>query len=154
MGVDGPIRVVAADDSLLIRESIAAMLSSEPAIELAAVCSDGKQLESAIALERPRAVILDICMPPSGDGEGIRIATRLRQSDPEMGVVVLSQYAEAAYALALLEGGSDRRAYLLKERIRDRAELVRAVTTVADGGSVIDPRIVDVLIEAQARVAR
>jgi DNA-binding NarL/FixJ family response regulator len=154
MAAGGTVRIVAADDALLIRESLGAMLASDPAIELAAVCSDGNELRRAIAAERPEAVIVDIHMPPSGDGEGIKIASELRESDPEIGVVVLSQYAEAAYALALLEGGSSRRAYLLKERIRDRAELVRAITTVAEGGSVIDPRIVDVLIEARARSAR
>ena len=97
---------------------------------------------------------LDIRMPPSGADEGVRVANRLRETNPEIGVLVLSQYAEAAYALALLEAGSARRAYLLKERIRDKAELVRAVTTLARGGSVIDSQIVDVLIEARARVAR
>jgi DNA-binding NarL/FixJ family response regulator len=152
-GASTPIRVVAADDSLLIRESLAAMLDADPGIELARVCSDGDELNAAIAEERPAVVIVDIRMPPSGMDEGIRVAARLRESDPEIGVLVLSQYAEAAYALALLEGGSSRRAYLLKERIRDRTELIRAIKTVAEGGSVIDPHVVDVLIEAQARVA-
>jgi len=155
-GMQAPerIRVVAADDSYLIRESLTVMLASEPGIELIEVCSDGKELEACVAAERPAVVILDIRMPPSGADEGVRVANRLRESDPECGVVVLSQYAEAAYALALLEYGSARRAYLLKERIRDKAELVRAIRTVARGGSVIDPQIVDVLIEARARVAR
>jgi DNA-binding NarL/FixJ family response regulator len=93
-------------------------------------------------------------MPPSGGDEGIRVAARLRETDPEVGVLVLSHYAEPAYALALLASGSRRRAYMLKERIRDKAELVRAIETVAGGGSVIDPKIVDILIEAQERVAR
>ena len=84
----------------------------------------------------------------------MRIARSLRETDPDIGVVVLSQYAEPAYALALLESGSSRRAYLLKERIRDRAELIRAIKAVAGGGSVIDPQVVDVLIEARARAAR
>ncbi|HEX7610432.1 MAG TPA: response regulator transcription factor [Solirubrobacteraceae bacterium] len=145
---------MAADDALLIRESLAAILSGDPAIELARVCSDGNELRVAIAAQRPDAVIVDIHMPPSGEGEGIRIACELRESDPGMGVVVLSQYAEAAYALALLEGGSSHRGYLLKERIRDRAELAHAITTVAQGGSVIDPQIVDALIEARGRGAR
>jgi len=149
-----PIRVVVADDSFLIRESLTVMLGSQPGIELVAVCSDGKELEAAIAAEHPAVVIVDIRMPPSRTDEGIRIAMRLRESDPEIGVLVLSQYAEAAYALALLESGSSRRAYLLKERIRDQPELIRAITTVAGGGSVIDPQVVDVLIEARSRVAR
>jgi DNA-binding NarL/FixJ family response regulator len=149
-----PIRVVAADDSYLIRESLTVTLAAEPEIELVSVCSNGKELEACIAAEHPSVVILDIRMPPSGTDEGVRVANRLRETNPEIGVLVLSQYAEAAYALALLESGSARRAYLLKERIRDKAELVRAVTTLARGGSVIDSQIVDVLIEARARVAR
>ena len=149
-----PIRVVAADDSYLIRESLTVTLASEPEIELIGVCSNGKELEACVAAEQPEVVILDIRMPPSGADEGVRVANRLRETNPEIGVLVLSQYAEAAYALALLESGSARRAYLLKERIRDKAELVRAVTTLARGGSVIDSQIVDVLIEARARVAR
>ncbi len=148
------IRVVVADDSLLIRESLTVMLESRPEIELVGVCSDGKELQRAIESEQPRVVVVDIRMPPSSKDEGIRIAARLRETDPEVGVVVLSQYAEAAYALTLLESGSGGRAYLLKERIRDRDELVRAITTVAAGGSVIDPQVVDALIEARSRVAR
>jgi DNA-binding NarL/FixJ family response regulator len=148
------IRVIAADDSYLIRESLMATLGSEPEIELVGICSNGKELEACLAAEHPAVVILDIRMPPSGADEGVRVANRLRETNPEIGVLVLSQYAEAAYALALLEEGSARRAYLLKERIRDKAELIRAITTVARGGSVIDSHIVDVLIEARARVAR
>ncbi len=148
------IRVVAADDSYLIRESLTVMLGSDPEIELVGMCSNGKELEACIAAEHPAVVVLDIRMPPSGADEGVRVANRLRETDPEIGVLVLSQYAEAAYALALLEAGSARRAYLLKERIRDKAELSRAITTLARGGSVIDSQIVDVLIEARARVAR
>jgi DNA-binding NarL/FixJ family response regulator len=147
------IRVIAADDSYLIRESLTATLGSEPEIELAGVYSNAKELEAGVAAEHPEVVILDIRMPPSGGDEGVRVANQLRETDPEIGVLVLSQYAEAAYALALLESGSARRAYLLKERIRDKAELIRAITTVARGGSVIDSQIVDVLIQARARVA-
>jgi DNA-binding NarL/FixJ family response regulator len=148
------IRVVAADDSYLIRESLTVMLDSEPEIELVGVCSNGKELEACVLAERPAVVIVDIRMPPSGGDEGVRVANRLRETDPDIGVLVLSQYAESAYALALLESGSARRAYLLKERIRDKAELIRAITTVARGGSVIDSQIVDVLIEARSRIAR
>jgi DNA-binding NarL/FixJ family response regulator len=148
------IRVVVADDSYLMRESLTAMLAAEPEVELVSVCSNGKELEAAVAAERPAVVIVDIRMPPSGADEGVRVANRLRESHPDTGVLVLSQYAEATYALALLESGSARRAYLLKERIRDKGELIRAITTVARGGSVIDPEIVDVLIQARARVAR
>ncbi|MBV9310503.1 MAG: response regulator transcription factor, partial [Solirubrobacterales bacterium] len=99
----------------------------------------------------PDVVITDIRMPPSGAGEGIRIARILRETDPEIGVVVLSQYAEPGYALALFESGSAGRAYLLKERVRNREELIGAIETVAQRGSVIDPKIVDLLIAARAR---
>jgi DNA-binding NarL/FixJ family response regulator len=147
------IRVIAADDSYLIRESLTAMLAPEPTIDLVSLSSNGKELEAAIAELHPDVVVVDIRMPPSERDEGIRIAIQLRETDPEIGVVVLSSYAEPTYALALLEGGSSRRAYMLKERIRDRKELIRAIETVAEGGSVIDPKVVDVLIEARSRVA-
>ena len=148
-----PIRVIAADDSYLIRESLVATLGSEPEIELVGVFSNAKELEAGVAEGKPAVVILDIRMPPSGTDEGVRMANKLRETDPDIGVLVLSQYAEAAYALALLESGSARRGYLLKERIKDKAELVGAIITVARGGSVIDSQIVDVLIQARARVA-
>jgi DNA-binding NarL/FixJ family response regulator len=148
-----PIRVVIAEDAYVVREFLAVALGAAPEIELVAVCTNGKELKSAIASWRPQVVITDIRMPPSRADEGIQIASELRDSDPEIGVIVLSQYAEPAYALALLEHGTGRRAYLLKERIRDREELVGAIETVAGGGAVIDPLIVDVLIEARSRIA-
>jgi DNA-binding NarL/FixJ family response regulator len=154
MHSDERLRVIVADDSYLIRESLTVMLASEPGIELVSVCSDGKELEAAIAAQHPDVVITDIRMPPWGTDEGIRIANDLRASNPGTGVLVLSQYAEPAYALALLDAGSSRRAYLLKERIRDKRELVGAIREVARGGSVIDPKVVDVLIEARGREAR
>ena len=92
-------------------------------------------------------------MPPSNTDEGIRIAHTLRESHPHIGVVVLSQFADASYALALLESGSDRRAYLLKERVRDRLQLMSAISAVAEGGSVIDPKIVEGLVAARARAS-
>ena len=148
------LRVIAADDSYLIRESLALMLASEPNVELVSVCGDGNELEATIAAQHPDVVITDIRMPPRGRDEGIRIAARLRESDPEIGVIVLSQYAEPAYVLALLESGSSRRAYLLKERVREKRELIDAIEAVARGDSVIDPKVVDVLIEARGRAAR
>jgi DNA-binding NarL/FixJ family response regulator len=149
----GPIRVAFAEDSYVIREFLAALLAAAPEVELVAVCTNGKELRSAIRSRHPDVVITDIRMPPSGADEGIQVASDLRESDPELGVIVLSQYAEPAYALSLLEQGTGRRAYLLKERIRDRAELINAIQTVAGGGAVIDPLIVDVLIQARSRVA-
>jgi DNA-binding NarL/FixJ family response regulator len=149
-----PIRVVIAEDAYVIREFLTTALGSSPEVELMAVCTNGNELWSAIGIWRPDVVITDIRMPPSGAEEGIRIAAKLRDSEPEMGVIVLSQYAEPAYALSLLERGTGRRAYLLKERIHDRQELIAAIETVARGGSVIDPMIVDVLIQARARAAK
>jgi DNA-binding NarL/FixJ family response regulator len=93
-------------------------------------------------------------MPPTETDEGIRAATILRESHPQTGVVVLSQYGHPSYALALFEDGSDRRAYLLKQRVHERAELVRAIRSVAKGGSVIDPKIVEELVSAKARAER
>lgn len=148
-----PIRVVVAEDSYPIREFLTATLSSAPEVELVAVCSHGNELQTAIENWHPDVVLTDIRMPPSGDDEGIKVAARLRETQPETGVVVLSQYAEPSYALALLEKGTGRRAYLLKERIRRKEDLIGAIETVATGGSVIDPMIVDVLIAARTRAA-
>lgn len=149
-----PIGVVVAEDSYVIREFLTATLSSTPEVELMAVCSNGKELERAIEVWNPDVVLTDIRMPPTGTEEGVRIAAGLRDTHPHVGVVVLSQYAEPAYALRLLEQGTGGRAYLLKERIRDKDELIRAIDAVAHGGSVIDPIIVDVLIAARTRAAK
>jgi DNA-binding NarL/FixJ family response regulator len=147
------IRVIVAEDAYVIREFLTATMRSSPEVELVAVCSNGKELQTAIATWNPDVVITDIRMPPSGAEEGIRVAAALRETHPEVGVVVLSQYSEPSYALALLDQGSSRRAYLLKERIRNRDELIGAIQAVARGDSVIDPMIVDVLIEARAKAS-
>ena len=147
------IRTVIADDAYVIREGLEATLAHEPDIEVVGVASDGNELTALVAAEHPTVVIADIRMPPSGDGEGIRVAARLRESDPEVGVVVLSQYLDSAYAISLMGPGTGRRAYLLKDRIRDRAELLRAIREVSAGGSVVDPAVVEVLIESRARAA-
>lgn len=152
--VSRQIRVVVAEDSYVIREFLTATLSAAPEVELVAVCTNGKELQTAIDTWDPDVVLTDIRMPPSGAEEGVRIAAGLRDTHPDMGVVVLSQYAEPAYALSLLEHGTGGRAYLLKERIRNKEQLLDAIQAVARGGSVIDPLIVDVLIEARSRVAK
>jgi DNA-binding NarL/FixJ family response regulator len=149
-----PVRVVIADDSYVIREFLTATLSAAPEIELLAVCTNGKELQHAIEISDPQVVLTDIRMPPSGAEEGVRIASRLRETRPDVGVVVLSLYAEPAYALGVLDQGTGGRAYLLKERVRDKDELIGAIKAVARGGSMIDPMIVDVLIEARSRAAR
>jgi DNA-binding NarL/FixJ family response regulator len=146
-----PIRVVLADDSYLVREAIAYVLESEPGFELVATCDDGESLLDAIDAERPDVVLTDIRMPPSGDDEGITVANRLRETHPEVGVVVVTQHANPRYGVALLEGGSERRAYLLKQRLHDRAQLVGALATVAEGGSVVDSKVVEALISARVR---
>jgi DNA-binding NarL/FixJ family response regulator len=151
--VGGPIRVVVAESSYLIREGLTSILGSVSEVELAAVCSSGLELQAAIAAENPDVVLTDIRMPPSGTDEGIRVATRLRETSPTTGVVVLTQYAEPSYALDLFDKGAARRAYLLKERTRTLGELIAAIETVARGGSVIDPLILDVLIQARSRAA-
>lgn len=152
--VEETIRVVVADDSYVIREGLVATLADEQGIELVGVCSDGNELVATIAAERPAVAVADIRMPPSGDGEGIRIAVRLRETHPDLGVVMLSQYVEPAYAISLMGSGTSRRAYLLKDRLRDKAELLRAIRSVAAGGSVVDPAVVDALIQARTREDR
>jgi DNA-binding NarL/FixJ family response regulator len=148
-----PIKVLLAEDSYIVREFLASTLARAPELEVVAVCSNGRELEAAIESWSPEVIVTDIRMPPSGTDEGVRIATELRETHPEMGVVILSQYAEPSYALALLERGTGRRAYLLKERVRRREELIDAIVAVSQGGSVIDPMIVDVLIQARSRAA-
>jgi DNA-binding NarL/FixJ family response regulator len=144
-----PLRVVLADDSYLVREAVAHVLESEPGFELVATCADGESLLAAVEAERPDVVLTDIRMPPSGDDEGVIAANLLRETHPEVGVVVMSQYADPRYGVALLAGGSERRAYLLKERIRDRRQLVDALNAVAAGGSVVDAKVVEALIAAR-----
>ena len=146
-----PIRLVIAEDHLLVREGIRRLLEAQPDIEIAAVCEDHDSLLAAVDAEKPDVVVTDIRMPPGNADEGIRAAERIRQTDPDMGVVVLSQYATPSYALALLESGSARRSYLLKERVQDLDYLVSAIRAVADGGSVIDPKVVEALVAENAR---
>ena len=145
------LRVVAADDSFLIREAISAVLSVSERVELVALCADGDSLWESIERDDPDVVIVDIRMPPSGDEEGIRIASRLRRERPAVGLIALSQWAEPALAIALLRPSAHGRAYLLKQRLHDRAELLNAIEVVAHGGSVIDPVVVHELIEGGRR---
>jgi len=145
------LRIVVAEDNLLVREGIRELLAHEPDVDVVAAVGDLASLEQAVEAQRPDVVLTDIRMPPNGSDEGIRFASDLRQTSPGTGVVVLSQHADPAYALALLEQGSDRRAYLLKERVSNRAELLAAIRAVATGGSMIDPKIVEGLVAARAR---
>jgi DNA-binding NarL/FixJ family response regulator len=145
------IRVVLADDHYLVREGVRRLLEAEPEIEVAATCDDLPSLLETVDRERPDVVLTDIRMPPGGVDEGIQAAERLRTTHPEIGVLVLSQYGEPGYAVALLEGGTARRGYLLKERVDDLDQLVGAIRTVADGGSMIDPKVVEGLVAEKAR---
>jgi DNA-binding NarL/FixJ family response regulator len=146
-----PIRLVLAEDQYLVREALQRLLETRDDFEIAAVCEDLDSLLEAVDAERPDVVVTDIRMPPGNTDEGIQAATRLRATSPEIGVVVLSQYASPSYVLALLEGGSERRAYLLKERVKDLEQLAAAIRTVADGGSVMDPKVVEALVAENAR---
>jgi DNA-binding NarL/FixJ family response regulator len=148
------IRVAVAEDNLLVRQGICDLLADEPDVAVVAVASDLPSLEQAVESQEPDVVLTDIRMPPGGSDEGIRFAARLRDTRPGTGVVVLSQHADPSYALALLEHGSDRRAYLLKDRVANRAELLAAIRSVAAGGSMIDPKIVEGLVAARARAER
>ena len=145
------IRVALADDSLLVLEGLQQLLAAHESIEVVASCDDMPSLLQAVEANPPDVVVTDIRMPPTSTDEGIQIARRLRQLHPEVGVVILSQYSEPSYALKLLESGSDGRAYLLKERVRDRAQIVSAIESVAAGGSVIDPKVVEGLVHPEAR---
>jgi DNA-binding NarL/FixJ family response regulator len=148
------IRVVLADDSYIVREGVRELLRAVDDIEVVGTCSDLDSLQIAIDSEHPDVVVTDIRMPPTNTDEGIRMAEALRRSNPAVGVVVLSQYSDPEYALALLEGGAAGRAYLLKERITDLDQVADAIREVARDGSVIDPKVVETLIAARVRQAK
>ena len=143
------LKVIIAEDNLLVREGIVRVLGLSDEVEVVAAVGSYDELIAA-AVEYPADVVLtDIRMPPNLTDEGIRAARELRTLKPAMGVVVLSQFAEPAYAISLFEHGSGGRAYLLKERIADSDDLVAAITAVADGRSVVDPRVVEVLVNSR-----
>jgi DNA-binding NarL/FixJ family response regulator len=148
------IRVAIAEDSLLVRKGIEQLLDGEPDIEVVASCGDLPALLAAVEREQPDVVVTDIRMPPSGTDEGIRAASHLRERHPRIGVVVVSHYDDPAYVLTLVDDGTDARAYLLKERIHDRGQLVGAIESVARGGSLIDAKVVEVLVAARTRAER
>lgn len=143
--------MVLADDSYLVREALTHVLGDADGIQVVATCADRDSLREAVDAERPDVVVTDIRMPPSDTDEGLQVAAGLRETHPDVGVVVLSQYVDPAYTRALLDGGSDGRAYLLKERIQHRGQLVSAIVAVAQRGSWIDPKVVEALVGAQAR---
>jgi DNA-binding NarL/FixJ family response regulator len=146
-----PLRVVIAEDSLLMREGVRQVILRHDDLQVVGDCADLPSLNRMVAEVTPDVVVTDVRMPPSFSDEGIQFAVDLRSAQPDIGVVVLSQYAEPAYANSLLAGGSARRGYLLKERVSQPDQLAEAIRTVAAGGSVIDPTIVDMLVAASTR---
>jgi DNA-binding NarL/FixJ family response regulator len=143
------LRVVFADDNLLVREGVASLLAESPEIELVAVVGDAPSLLQAVARLEPDAVLTDIRMPPTHTTEGIDAAKRIRELHPDIGVVVLSQHVGDGYAMELLADGVAGLGYLLKDRVSDVGELVRALEGVARGGSALDPRVVEDLMARQ-----
>ena len=144
------IRVALAEDNVLLREGISRLVGAEDDLELVGVSSDLPELLALIVEREPHVVVTDIRMPPTGTDEGIQAAEWLRQNRPDVGVVVLSQFTAPSYAMALLEDGSAGRAYLLKERVAGVDELASAIRTVANGGSVIDPLVIDELVKSRS----
>jgi DNA-binding NarL/FixJ family response regulator len=144
------LRVVFADDHYLVREGVSALLAEVDDVELVAVVADSESLLRSVADASPDAVLTDIRMPPTHTTEGIQAAKRIRAEHPGVGVVVLSQYVEEDYAFELLAGGVGGMGYLLKERVNDVDELVRALREVTRGGSVLDPKVVEALLARRA----
>ncbi len=147
-------RVVIADDEYLVREGARSVLSSVPGFEVVGLAGDPVELMTVIDDTSPDVVVLDIKMPPTHRAEGIEAAHYIREKYPKIGVVILSQYADPEYALELLRHGSNGMAYLLKERLGRPAQLAEAIREVAQGGSILDPKVVDALMEAQRRRSR
>jgi DNA-binding NarL/FixJ family response regulator len=142
------VRVALADDSFLVREALAGLLAGMADVELVATCRDADELRAAVEDTSPDIVLTEIPMPPSMTDEGLRLAAELRETHPETAVIALSDECDPAYALALLESGAEGRAYLLKERLHSPRQLLAAIETVASGGSLIDAKVVESLVEA------
>jgi DNA-binding NarL/FixJ family response regulator len=147
------LSVVLAEDSYLMREGVSRLIETDQGMTLVATSHDLESLQAAVAEHLPDVVVTDIRMPPTNTDEGIQAAEGFRDSHPNLGVVVLSQYDEPEYALKLLSRGAAGRAYLLKDRLFDAAALLHAIREVAAGGSVIDPQVVEGLVAARNRFA-
>jgi DNA-binding NarL/FixJ family response regulator len=145
------IRVVLGEDSYLAREGMTRALEASRDVELVGTYGDFDSLRAAVDELDPDVVVTDIRMPPTNSDEGIRLARELRRSHPETGVVLVSQYDDPFYATSFFESGAERRAFLLKERVREADDLGRAVHEVAAGGSTVDPRLVDTMLSVQRR---
>ncbi|MEV6065901.1 response regulator transcription factor [Nocardia sp. NPDC052001] len=142
----GRVKVVVAEDSILIRESVLRVLATDSGIEVVGAGTDFASTLEVVRSARPDVLITDVRMPPTGTDEGVRLAKLLRETHPGTGVLVLSHYAEPAYAAGLLDGGSVGRGYLLKERIAHFDQLLNAVHVIAGGGSILDPMIMEALL--------
>jgi len=147
------IRVVFAEDNYLVREGTAALLQNSGTVDLVGTAATFDELLAQVEETSPEAVLTDIRMPPTNTTEGIDAAKRIRQEHPNVGVVVLSQYAEEEYAYELLKDGAAGLGYLLKERVSDLDEVVRALNEVSKGGSVLDPKVVESLVSAKEKMA-
>jgi DNA-binding NarL/FixJ family response regulator len=141
------LRVVIADDSLLVREGTARLLS-EAGFEVAGQAADVEALLRLVAELAPDVAIVDIRMPPTFSDEGLRAAEELRSSYPDLGILVLSHHVEAAFAMRLLAGGAQGTGYLLKDRLADLEDFAEAIRRVARGGSVVDPIVVQELVQS------
>jgi DNA-binding NarL/FixJ family response regulator len=147
------LRVVFAEDNYLVREGTVALLSEVDDVEVVGTAAAYDELMAEVEARSPDAVLTDIRMPPTGTDEGIRAAKAIRAEHPDVGVVVLSQFADEEYAYDLLKDGAAGLGYLLKERVSDVDEVVRALNEVARGGSVLDPKVVEALVAAKDRMA-
>jgi DNA-binding NarL/FixJ family response regulator len=147
------MRIVFAEDNFLVREGTRALLETVDGVELVASVEDAEQLLAAVAEHTPDVVLTDIRMPPTFTDEGIRAAKQIRAEHPAIGVVVLSQFVEETYAYDLLKDGAEKLGYILKERIADLDELVRALKAVDEGGSFLDPRVVEALVARKSAPA-
>ena len=145
------LRVVVAEDNFLMREGITTVINLEDELDLVASGASLSELLAAIEDHVPDVVVTDIRMPPTQSDEGIQAASKVRNDHPDMGVVVLSQFVEPAYALRLFEDGSEGRAYLLKERVGDGDDLYEAIRRTSEGGTVVDPKVVNALMADHAR---
>jgi len=147
------LRIVFAEDNYLVREGTVALMAEAGEVDVVGTAADFDELIAAVGDLRPDAVLTDIRMPPTGTDEGIRAAKQIRADHPTIGVVVLSQFVEEEYAYDLLKEGAGGLGYLLKERVADVEEVVRALEEVARGGSVLDPKVVEALVAAKDRMA-
>ncbi len=148
------LRVVFADDNYLVREGVSALLAEVDEIELIETVADAQTLLKSVAEHKPNAVLTDIRMPPTFTTEGIDAAKQIRADFPQTGVVVLSQYVEEDYAFELLADGVEGLGYLLKERVSQVDELVRALHDVSEGGSALDPKVIEGLLGRKSKQER